>query len=59
MDSLCAYYGNEPFSPYSEDLKRDFNTICGGPDPVAVDTICEALMDWELSGYECSLHRTW
>ena len=35
MDSLYACQGNGPFSPYSEDLIRDFNTICGGPDPVA------------------------
>ncbi len=50
MDSLYACQGNGPFSPYSEDLIRDFNTICGGPDPVAVDTICEALMDWDYPG---------
>ena len=37
-------------APYSEDLIKDFNTICGGPDPVAVDTICEALMDWDYPG---------
>jgi uncharacterized protein (DUF362 family) len=43
MDSLYACQGNGPFSPYSDDLIKDFNTICGGPDPVAVDTICEAL----------------
>ena len=50
MDSLYACQGNGPFSPYSTDLIKDFNTICGGPDPVAVDTICEALMDWEEPG---------
>src|SRR5580693_1911365 len=50
MDSLYACQGNGPFSPYSEDLIKDFNTICGGPDPVAVDTICEALMDWDEPG---------
>jgi uncharacterized protein (DUF362 family) len=50
MDSLYACQGNGPFSPYSEDLIKDFNTICGGPDPVAVDTICEALMDWDYPG---------
>lgn len=50
MDSLYACQGNGPFSPYSDDLIRDFNTICGGPDPVAVDTICEALMDWDEPG---------
>ena len=37
-------------APYREDLIKDFNTICGGPDPVAVDTICEALMDWDYPG---------
>jgi hypothetical protein len=36
--------------PYSEDLIKDWNTICGGPDPVAVDTVCEALMDWDYPG---------
>jgi len=50
MDSLYACQGNGPFSPYSQDLIKDFNTICGGPDPVAVDTICEALMDWDEPG---------
>ena len=50
MDSLYACQGNGPFSPYSDDLIKDFNTICGGPDPVAVDTICEALMDWDDPG---------
>src|SRR5260370_5560851 len=47
MDSLWACQGNGPFSPHSDDLIKDFNTICGGPDPVAVDTVCEALMDWD------------
>jgi uncharacterized protein (DUF362 family) len=51
MDSLYACQGNGPFSPYSNDLIQDFNTICGGPDPVAVDTVCEALMDWEEPGF--------
>ena len=50
MDSLYACQGNGPFSPNSDDLIKDFNTICGGPDPVAVDTICEALMDWDYPG---------
>ena len=50
MDSLYACQGNGPFSARQDDLIRDFNTICGGPDPVAVDTICEALMDWEDPG---------
>jgi uncharacterized protein (DUF362 family) len=50
MDSLYACQGNGPFSPNSEDLIKDFNTICGGRDPVAVDTICEALMDWDYPG---------
>ncbi len=50
MDSLYACQGNGPFSPYGEDLIKDFNTICGGPDPVAVDTVCEALMDWDYPG---------
>ena len=43
MDSLYACQGNGPFSPYSDDLIKDFNTICGGPDPVAVDT---PVVDW-------------
>jgi uncharacterized protein (DUF362 family) len=50
MDSLYACQGNGPFSPYPEDLIKDWNTICGGPDPVAVDTVCEALMDWDYPG---------
>jgi uncharacterized protein (DUF362 family) len=50
MDSLYACQGNGPFSAYPEDLIKDFNTICGGPDPVAVDTVCEALMDWDNPG---------
>jgi len=50
MDSLYACQGNGPFSAMSDDLIKDFNTICGGSDPVAVDTVCEALMDWEYPG---------
>src|SRR5580692_6729839 len=50
MDSLYACQGNGPFSADRNDLIKDFNTICGGPDPVAVDTICEALMDWDYPG---------
>jgi uncharacterized protein (DUF362 family) len=50
MDSLYACQGNGPFSAYESDLIKDFNTICGGPDGVAVDTICEALMDWDYPG---------
>jgi uncharacterized protein (DUF362 family) len=50
MDSLYACQGNGPFSAYPEDLIKDFNTICGGADGVAVDTICEALMDWDDPG---------
>jgi uncharacterized protein (DUF362 family) len=50
MDSLYACQGNGPFSAYGDDLIKDFNTICGGPDPVAVDTVCEALMDWDEPG---------
>jgi len=46
MDSLYACQGNGPFSAVRDDLIQDFNTLCGGPDPVAVDTICEAIMDW-------------
>src|ERR1700736_54415 len=50
MDSLYACQGNGPFSAVRDDLIPDFNTLCGGPDPVAVDTICEAVMDWENPG---------
>jgi uncharacterized protein (DUF362 family) len=50
VDSLYACQGNGPFSAYPEDLVKDFNTIYGGPDPVAVDTVCEALMDWDNPG---------
>src|SRR5579863_3547750 len=50
MDSLYACQGNGPFSARRDDLIKDFNTICGGPDPVAVDTVCEALMDWDEPG---------
>jgi uncharacterized protein (DUF362 family) len=49
-DSLYACQGNGPFSAYGDDLIKDFNTMCGGPDPVAVDTICEVLMDWDEPG---------
>jgi uncharacterized protein (DUF362 family) len=49
-DSLYTCQGNGPFSPYPEDLIKDFNTICAGADPVAVDTIVEALMDWDNPG---------
>src|ERR1700761_1553886 len=49
-DSLYACQGNGPFSAVRDDLIKDFNTICGGPDPVAVDTTCEAVMDWENPG---------
>jgi uncharacterized protein (DUF362 family) len=50
VDSLYACQGSGPFSPYAEDLIADFNTILGGPDPVAVDTVVEALMDWDEPG---------
>ena len=50
MDSLYACQGNGPFSAVRDDLIKDFNTLCGGPDPVAVDTICEAIMDWDSPG---------
>ena len=50
MDSLYACQGNGPFSAVRDDLIKDFNTMCGGPDPVAVDTMCEALMDWDNPG---------
>ncbi len=50
MDSLYACQGNGPFSAFRDDLIKDFNTICGGPDGVAVDTVCEALMDWDYPG---------
>lgn len=50
VDSLYACQGNGPFSAYPEDLIKDFNTMYGGPDPVAVDTVCEALMGWEYPG---------
>jgi uncharacterized protein (DUF362 family) len=50
MDSLYACQGNGPFSAVRDDLIQDFNTLCGGPDPVAVDTICEAVMDWDNPG---------
>ena len=46
-DSLYACQGNGPFSPYPEDIIKNFNTILAGSDPVAVDTIAEAVMDWE------------
>ena len=50
VDSLYACQGNGPFSAYADYLIRDFNTLYGGSDPVAVDTVCEALMDWENPG---------
>jgi uncharacterized protein (DUF362 family) len=50
VDSLYAGQGNGPFSAYPEDLIKNFNTTCGGANPVAVDTVCEALMDWDDPG---------
>jgi uncharacterized protein (DUF362 family) len=50
MDSLYACQGNGPFSAVRDDLIKDFNTLCGGPDPVAVDAVCEAVMDWDNPG---------
>ena len=50
VDSLYACEGNGPFSPYPEDLVKDFNVMYAGKDPVAVDTVCEAIMDWEEPG---------
>ncbi len=50
VDSLYACQGNGPFSAYPQDLIKDFNTILGGADPVAVDTVCEAIMGWENPG---------
>jgi len=50
VDSLYASQGNGPFSAYPEDLLPDFNVISAGRDPVAVDTVCEALMGWEKPG---------
>ncbi|MCL2477963.1 MAG: DUF362 domain-containing protein [Treponema sp.] len=49
-DSLYACQGNGPFSAYPEDQIKDFNTILAGSDPVAVDTVAEALMDWDNPG---------
>jgi len=50
VDSLYACQGNGPFSPYPEDRIADFNTILGGSDPVAIDTVVEALMGWDNPG---------
>lgn len=50
VDALYACQGNGPFSPYPEDRIADFNTILAGADPVAVDTVVEALMGWENPG---------
>ena len=50
VDSLWACQGNGPFSAYPEDVIRDYNTILAGADPVAVDTVCEALADWPNPG---------
>ena len=50
VDSLYSCEGNGPFSAYPQDLIKDFNVIYAGSDPVAVDTVCEALMDWEEPG---------
>lgn len=57
VDSLYACQGNGPFSAYPEDLIRDFNTILGGPDPVAVDTVCEAIMGWDRPGTSATATR--
>lgn len=50
VDSLYTCQGNGPFSPYPNDVIKDFNCIYAGSDPVAVDTVCEALMDWDNPG---------
>ena len=58
VDCLYTCQGNGPFSAYPEDLIKDFNVVYGGSDPVAVDTVCEALMDWDNPGRNapaCSL----
>lgn len=49
-DSLYSCQGNGPFSPFPDDLVKDFNVMYAGSDPVAVDTVMEALMDWENPG---------
>ena len=51
VDSLYACQGNGPFSPYADDVIRDFNCVFAGSDPVAVDTVAEALMDWDNPGH--------
>lgn len=55
MDTLYTAQGNGPFSPYPEDLVKDFNTYVAGVDPVAVDTVGAAMIGWENSG---NLHST-
>jgi uncharacterized protein (DUF362 family) len=50
-DSLYTCQGNGPFSAYADDLIKDFNTILAGSDPVAVDTVAEAVMDWDNPGH--------
>jgi len=49
-DSLYSCQGNGPFSPYPEDLVKDFNTIAADSDPTSLDTVCEALMGWDNPG---------
>jgi uncharacterized protein (DUF362 family) len=50
VDSLYTCQGNGPFSAYPDDLIKDYNTILAGSDLVAIDTVCEALMDWPNPG---------
>lgn len=50
VDSLWTCQGNGPFSPYAEDLIKDWNTTYGGSDPVAIDTVAEMLMQWPNPG---------
>lgn len=50
MDSLYFCEANGSFSAYRDDLSKDFNTMCSGPDPVAVDTLCEARMESDEPG---------
>ena len=50
VDALYACQGNGPFSPDPKDMIKDFNCMFAGKDPVAVDTVCEALMDWDNPG---------
>jgi uncharacterized protein (DUF362 family) len=54
MDSLYACQGNGPFSPYSEDLIKDFNTIWWRPRPGSRGHRVRSADGLGLSRHQCA-----